>query len=82
MTNSSILFLLMVFFALGAQLVLAWLLLAVRRRVGARRGPLAMMTLAALGSSVLTAWLLYHRLPEQLPVCTDSVLAYLHCLGL
>jgi hypothetical protein len=78
MANHSIRFLLMVLLALGAQLLLAWLLLTAGRHAGARRGPLALVVLA---SSVLAAWLLYHRLPEQLPICTDSLLTYLQCLG-
>ena len=78
MANHSIWFLLLVLLALGAQLLLAWLLLAVGRRIGARRRPL---TLAGLASGVLIAWLAYQRLPEQLPICTDSLLTYLHCLG-
>jgi hypothetical protein len=78
MANHSIRFLVMVLLALGAQLLLAWLLSAAGRRVGARRGTL---TLVVLASSVLTAWLLYYRLPEQLPICTSGLLAYLQCLG-
>jgi hypothetical protein len=69
----------MVLLALGAQVLLAWLLLKAGRHVGARRGLLALVVLA---SSMLTAWLLYYRLPEQLPICTDSLLTYLQCLGL
>ena len=78
MANHSVWFLLLVLLALGAQLLLAWLLFAAGRRVGARRGPMAM---AALSGGVLTAWLAYRHLPEQLPICTDSLLTYLQCLG-
>ncbi|MFL6715056.1 MAG: hypothetical protein ACJ8G3_01690 [Burkholderiaceae bacterium] len=78
MANNSIRFLLMVLLGLGTQLLLAWLVFTGGRRIGARRGPLALVVLA---SSVPGAWLLYHRLPEQLPICTDSLLTYLQCLG-
>jgi len=78
MVNHSIWFLLLVLLALGAQLLLTWLLLTVGRRIGARRRPLVLVVLT---SGVLIAWLVYHRLPEQLPICTDSLLTYLQCLG-
>ena len=78
MANHSIWFLLLVLLALGAQLLLAWLLFAVGRRIGARRWPLALVTLA---SGMLIARLVYYRLPEQLPICTDSLVTYLQCLG-
>ena len=78
MANHSIRFLLMALLALGAQLLLAWLLSNAARRSGAPRGPLA---LAVLASGVLLAWLLYRHLPEQLPACTASLPTYLQCLG-
>lgn len=79
MANHSIRFLLMVLLALGAQLLLTWLLSKAARRSRARRGPLALVVLA---SGALLAWLLYRYLPEQLPVCTASLLTFLQCLGL
>lgn len=75
MDNQSICFLLLVLLALAAQL----LLFALGRRLGLRPWPLMLIVLASSG---LTAWLGHHRLPEQLPICTDSLLTYLHCLGL
>jgi hypothetical protein len=78
MVNHSIWFLLLVLLALGAQLLLTWLLLAAARRIGARRRPLTLMLLT---SGVLIGWLVYQRLPEQLPICTDSLLTYMQCLG-
>ncbi|WP_194712441.1 hypothetical protein [Noviherbaspirillum soli] len=79
MANHSIRFLLMALLALGAQLLLTWMLSKAARRSGARRGPLALVVLA---SGVLLAWLLYRHLPEQLPICTAGLPTYLQCLGL
>lgn len=79
MANHSIRFLLMALFALGAQLLLTWLLSKAARRRAAPRGTLAPATLA---SGALLAWLLSRHLPEQLPACTASLPAYLQCLGL
>lgn len=78
MANHSIWYLLLMLLALGSQLLLACALFGLARRTGARRWPMALVVLA---SSALTAWLVHHRLPEQLPICTDSVLTYLQCLG-
>ena len=81
MANHSIRFLLMALFALGAQLLLTWLLSKAARRRAAPRGPLALVAPATLASGALLAWLLSRHLPEQLPACTASLPAYLQCLG-
>ena len=79
MDNHSIQFLLLAALALAAQLLLAWLLFRPGRRAGVR---LWQAMLGLLASGMLLAQLGRHILPEQLPICTDSLVTYLHCLGL
>jgi hypothetical protein len=79
MENHSIQFLLLAALALAAQLLLAWLLFRPGRRAGVRPWQ-AMLVL--LGSGMLLTQLGRHMLPEQLPICTDNLVTYLHCLGL
>jgi len=79
MDNHSIQFLLLVALVLGAQLLLAWLLLRLARRAGVRPWQTLLVLVA---SGILLAQLGRRIVPEQLPICTDNLVAYLHCLGL
>jgi uncharacterized membrane protein len=79
MDNHSIQFLVLAALALVAQLLLAWLLFRLGRRAGVQ--PWQSM-LVLLASGMLLAHLGRRILPEQLPICTDSVVNYFHCLGL
>lgn len=79
MDNYSLRFLLIVLLVLVVQAVLAGLLWQLGRRMDAARWQIV---LAVLASSVLAMQLGRYVLPEQLPICTDSLLHYLQCLGL
>jgi len=79
MDNHSINFLLLTALALGVQLLLAWLLFRLGGRIGVRPWQTLLVLVA---SGMLLAQLGRRIMPEQLPICTDNLVAYLHCLGL
>jgi hypothetical protein len=79
MDNYSLQFLLIVLAMLAVQALLAWLLWRLGRRAGAARWQIL---LAVLAGGALAAQFGRRVLPEQLPICTESVLRYFQCLGL
>lgn len=79
MDNYSLQFLLIMLAMLAAQALLAWLLWRLGRRTGAAGWQIL---LAVLAAGALAAQFGRRVLPEQLPICTDSLLHYLQCLGL
>lgn len=78
MDNQSIQSLLVAALVLAAQLSLAGVLLALGRRAGT--GPRRIIPVI-FAAALLLARLGLHWSPKQMPICTDSILNYLHCLG-